>query len=213
MSSSTASGSQSSGKPSSDQIRAAARAVGYYLGNRTYAVVGGAACSLLGARRGTEDVDVVVPQGATKDARTTLKNEVAYFEVQSRTLHTYYKSDPKVEVEIIAPPSLFRENFDASTPVVIVEGTKVLKPALILNAKCNSILGRAIEEKKQSDAEDIQFCLWWCYTNNSFPTSAEVPRANAQFVQWFISVHGGREHWINARYNFETGQRISLLLI
>jgi hypothetical protein len=46
-----------------------------------------------------------------------------------------------VEVEIITPPPLFRERFDNDMPVFLVNGVKVLKPSLILNAKCNSILG------------------------------------------------------------------------
>ena len=128
MSSSVASGSRSFGKTSSEQVRAAAKAITKSLGDRNYAIVGGAACSLLGSQRATEDLDIVIPKGATKDARMGLKQEAAQFEVESGTLHTYFKSDPKVEVEILAPPSLFRENFDASTPIVEVEGIKVLKP-------------------------------------------------------------------------------------
>jgi hypothetical protein len=213
MSSSTTSGSQSTGKPSPDQILAAAQAIGYYLGDHPYAVVGGAACLLLGSRRVTKYVDIVVPQGTTKDARKILKDQPAHFDVEKGTLHTYYKSDPRVEVEILSPPFLFREGFDASTPVVAIGSTKVLKPTLILNAKCNSLLGRATEEKKRSDAEDIQFCLSWCSSNNCYPTAEEVPRADAEFVQWFISVYGGEEGWTNAGYNFETGQRILFLLI
>jgi hypothetical protein len=147
-----------------------------------------------------------VPKGATKETRVKLKNQPAYFDVEKRTLHTYYKSNPKVEVEILAPPSLFKEDFSSATPVVLVDGIKVLKPALILNAKCQSILGRASEDKKLTDATDIQFCLWWCAQNNAFPTAAEVPRASKQFVEWFISAHGGEEFWINAKYNFETGK-------
>jgi len=70
-----------------------------------------------------------------------LRNQPTYFDVENRTLRSYYKSDPRVEIEIITPPSLFRESFNNNTPVVLVNGVKVLKPSLILNAKCNSILG------------------------------------------------------------------------
>jgi hypothetical protein len=195
-----------SAKPSPGQIREAARAISHYLGDQVYAIVGGAACSLLGSSRETEDVDIVVPQGATRDARRKLKNEPTYFDVDNRTLHTYYKSDPRVEVEIITPPSLFREGFDNNTPVVLVDGVKVLKPSLILNAKCNSILGRASKEKKDTDAFDITFCLRWCANHNAFPTAAEVPRADKEFVEWFTSEYGGAEYWTNAGYNRETGK-------
>ncbi|KAN0106648.1 hypothetical protein V8E51_009524 [Hyaloscypha variabilis] len=193
-------------KPSPEQIREAAVAINYYLGDQVYAIVGGAACSLLGSTRETEDIDIVVPQGATRDARQRLRNEPTYFDVDNRTLHTYYRSDPRVEVEILTPPSLFRERFDNNTPVVLINGVKVLKPSLILNAKCNSILGRASEEKKTTDATDIKFCLWWCASNNAFPTATEVPRASREFVEWFIGVYGEAEYWTNAGYNWETGR-------
>jgi hypothetical protein len=192
-------------KPSPEQIREAAVAISYYLGDQVYAIVGGAACSLLGSTRETIDVDIVVPQGATRDARRRLRNEPTLFDVDNRTLHTYYRSDPRVEFEILTPPSLFRERFDDNTPVVLINGVKVLKPSLILNAKCNSILSRSSGEKRLADAADIKFCLRWCANNNAFPTAAEVPHADMEFVEWFIGAYGEAECWTNAGYNRETG--------
>ena len=174
--------------------------------SQVYAVVEGAACSLLGSSRVTTDVDIVVLQGATKETRQKLKSQAAHFDVENRTFHTYYKSVSLVEVEILTPPLLFKENFTSSTPVIVVEGVKILKPALILNAKCHSILGRATQDKKRTDVLDIQFCLMWCVQNNAFPTGAEVPRASKQFVEWFTSEYSGEDLWLKARYNFETGK-------
>lgn len=192
-------------KPSPEQIRAAAEVISYSLGDQSYAIVGGAACSLLGSARETEDVDIVVPQGKTRDARQTLRNQPGYFDVDNRTLHTYYKSDPRVEVEIITPPRLFRQSFNNNTSIILLNSIKILKPSLILNAKCNSILDRSSEQKKTTDATDIKFCLWWCANNNEFPTAAEVPRADREFVEWFIGFYGEAEYWTSARYNWETG--------
>ncbi len=207
MSSSTAgSQQQQQSKPTPEQVQEAAHAVGYSLGTQAYAIVGGAACTLLGSLRETEDVDVVVPQGATIETRQKLRSQPDYFDIDRRTLHTLYKSEPPVEIELLAPPSLFKEEFSASTPVVLVAGVKVLKPALILNAKCHSILGRATKEKKTTDSFDIKFFLEWCAKNNNLPTAAEVPRATKEFVEWFISEYEGRELWENAGYNFETGK-------
>jgi hypothetical protein len=184
--------------------RAAAKAVGYALGDHLYAVVGGAACALLGAQRVTDDVDIVVPQGTATETKAKLKSQETYFEFESRASRTYYKSNPRIQIEILSPPTLFRENFSVSTPVIFIHGVKVLKPALILNAKCNSILGRATEEKKENDAADIQFCLCWSAVNNVFPTAAEVPNADREFVEWFLSTYRDEQLWIYARYNFET---------
>jgi hypothetical protein len=64
-----------------------------------------------------------------------------------------------VEVEILTPPTLFRGSFDSSTSTVKAQNIKILDPRQLLNAKCLSILGRASENKKQTDASDIVFLL------------------------------------------------------
>lgn len=114
---------------------------------------------LLGSPRLTQDVDFVVPTGQTRAARQELRN-AGIFTIEPGTLHTYYQG---VEIEILAPPALFKEPYNAETPTVEVQQVRVLKPALILtsNAQCRSILGRANEDKKRTDAEDIMFLLRW----------------------------------------------------
>ncbi|RDL35686.1 uncharacterized protein BP5553_06298 [Venustampulla echinocandica] len=107
MSTSAGPSSYSSGKPTPDDVRAASSALGYCLGNQIYGIVGGGALVLLGSARETEDVDFVVPQGETKNTRSILRKETTYFEVQAKTNHTYYKSTPPVEIEILAPPRPF----------------------------------------------------------------------------------------------------------
>jgi hypothetical protein len=90
----------------------ATQALATALSNQSYAVVGGAALVLLGSTRVTSYVDLVVPQGMTSATRRALREHADYFEVDSRTLHTSYKSDPATTIEILTPPSLFRETFD-----------------------------------------------------------------------------------------------------
>jgi len=192
-------------KPSPQQIREAAEAIKYSLRGQVYALIGGAACSMLGSSRETEDVDIVVPQDATKYTRSLLRNQPMYFKVESNTAYTYYKSDPRVEIEILAPPGMFKERFDNNTAVVEVNGVRILKPSLILNAKCKSILGRAYKAKKNTDADDIIFILKWCASNNQFPTAAEVPNATKEFVEFFIHEYKEADSWTNARYNWKTG--------
>ncbi|KAF2462937.1 uncharacterized protein BDR25DRAFT_385324 [Lindgomyces ingoldianus] len=180
-----------------------------FLGNNKYAIVGGAAVKLLGSTRTTEDVDFVVPQGAVAAARTILAAAPAHFIVDPRTRHTHYRTSPPVEIEIVSPPALFRETFNADTPThTITIGSasiKILSPVLILNSKCRSILGRPTEAKKVSDAADIKFLLRWLATNNAFPTAQDVPNATKEFVEWFIATYTGAEYWTSARYNFQTG--------
>ncbi|KAH8894363.1 hypothetical protein GQ53DRAFT_859202 [Thozetella sp. PMI_491] len=192
--------------PSPEQIVTAATNVASTMsGGQFYAVEGGAACVLLGSTRQTADLHFVVPKGETKAARSLLRSNPDVFHVEKRTNHTEYKSNPPVEIEILAPPALFKEEFSTSTPTIIVNNVRVLKPTLILNAKCGSILGRASEEKKRTDATDIMFLLRWCARNGMAPTQSEVPNATQQFVNYFIATFGRADLWAEAGYNAETG--------
>lgn len=183
----------------------AAIAVGIAMETDTYAIVGGAACVLLGCDRTTSDVDIVVPKGATPDARARFRASDKFI-VEPGTAHTYYNAaTTPFEIEILAPPGLFKEDFDAATPVVELSGVKILKPALIFNAKCGSILNRASEDKKFTDFSDIVFLLEY-FAESTPPTAAEVPNVSKEFVEWFVATYGNEEKWIAASYNKITGQ-------
>ncbi|CCX05080.1 Similar to hypothetical protein ASPNIDRAFT_45694 [Aspergillus niger ATCC 1015]; acc. no. EHA21063 [Pyronema omphalodes CBS 100304] len=170
-------------------LNEAARAVGVAMAGMTYAVVGGAACNLLGSTRATEDVDFVVPRGATAEARSLLRKTPG-FTVEPRTNHTYYQSSTSpipVQIEILTPPMLFKEEFDSTTPVISVSGVNVLKPTFLLNAKCRSVLSRGTEEKKRTDTHDILFLLRYIATAKDMRvTIEEVPNISKAFVDWFV---------------------------
>ena len=173
--------------------RSAATAVASAMKDDCYALVGGAACTMLGSTRITLDVDFVVPQGHTKSARNRLRDNPA-FRVEPGTNHTTYNrsgSNP-VEIEILAPPGLFKGQFSISTPCVVVNNVRVLKPTLILDAKCESILGRANDIKKRTDAQDIRFLLIYI-AKNRIPVGSGVPNASSEFITWFVSIYGGKE--------------------
>jgi hypothetical protein len=192
--------------PGLEDIVAASHDLGIVLTGRVYALVGGAACVLLGSDRGTTDVDFVVTKGQTIATRATLRLADG-FTVEAGTLHTYYtKSRVPVEIEILTPPVLFREQFDEDTPTILVDGVRILKPALILNAKCQSILGRATEEKKESDKDDILFLLKYLANEDIRPERDEVPNATKEFFSWFTETFGGSETWVAAGYNIADGK-------
>ncbi|PYH65966.1 uncharacterized protein BO88DRAFT_371469 [Aspergillus vadensis CBS 113365] len=188
------------------EIRAAALAVANALSQYdTYALVGGSACVILGSTRATLDIDLVVPRGETSNARQLLRASPD-FEVDTRTNHTTYKARRPVQIEILTPPLLFKEPFDQKTEVISVEGTKVLKPALLLNAKCGSITGRSTEDKRKTDLFDIIFLLNFCAQNPEYlPRAGEVPRATKQLVAVLVKLYGGEDAWIRAGYNLQTG--------
>ena len=99
------------------------------LGSMTYSIVGGGACSILGGPRQTMDIDAVVCKNQAAEARRRLAAIPSHFSVDARTRHTNYLSNPRVEVEILAPPTLFKETFDENTPTIIVHGVRVLDAA------------------------------------------------------------------------------------
>ncbi|KAI0473421.1 hypothetical protein GGR56DRAFT_530815 [Xylariaceae sp. FL0804] len=192
--------------PSPDQTRSAVQAVAEALGSTAYAIVGGAACTMLGSHRSTWDVDFVVPKGQTRTARSLLKQTgTAVFNVDPRTQRTTFTPTPAIEIEILTPPLLFQQDFTAATPTVLVDGARVLKPALILNAKCRSVVQRTTPGKRESDAADILFLLRWCAANEQYPSNAEVPNAILDVVVAITEMFGGRENWENAGYDFQAG--------
>lgn len=183
-------------------VRKAAQAVAVTLGPDTkFAVVGGAACALLGSNRVTTDVDIVVPPGRTVNARRKLA-ESSEFHVDKRTRHTTH-IETGVDIEILTPPSLFRGSFDESSETFVVDGVPVLPPLDLLNAKMVSILGRADDAKKDSDASDIRFLLAYCVENKLHITTSTVPAATNDLIDllvynswvrrslWMAAGHGG----------------------
>ncbi|KGO44624.1 hypothetical protein PEX2_097770 [Penicillium expansum] len=188
-----------------EALRAALSALGNALGDEKYALVGGSACTALGSERATQDIDFVVLRGQTPAVRNLLRSSPD-FEVEARTYHTWYRAEKPVEIEILAPAALFRETFDETTEVITLGNLKVLKPALLLNAKCGSIPNRASDAKKRTDAQDIIFLLGYCAENSDhLPKASEVPNASKDLVKAFIRKYGGEESWIRAGYDLQMG--------
>jgi hypothetical protein len=155
-----------------EAVLVATQAVGKILGDRTYAIVGGAGCALLGSARTTTDIDIVVPRGHTLETRKLFRDQER-FVVEKGTLHTYFQSNPRVDIEILTPPMLFREDFDASTPTVTVGSAKVLKPALLLNAKCHQYWEEAKRRPKAMHTI-LTFCFVGVKRSAVFPQLRNV---------------------------------------
>ena len=192
-----------------DDMRAAIMALGSHLHSNTYAIVGDAACLLLGSHRATIGIDLVVPRGQTANTRSLLRAQPEGFSVDSRTLRIAYLGAPsRIEIEILTPPSLVEE-FDENTPVLEIDGARVLKPVRILNARCRSLLDRDADMKKLTDAHDIFFLLKWCgdHKGSEGSMAGEVPAATKDFVMGFIEDYGGEDEWAYAGYDLEKGLR------
>jgi len=161
-----------------------------------YAIVGGAACALLGSERQTLDVDFVVPQGSTIEARAALRKS-SKFQVQQGTNYTTYtpeadQAEP-IDIEILAPPTLFRVDYTAQSPVVQLQGgVRVLHPADILASKCASVLARSTEDKRNSDSEDIGFLLKYILEHEEHRDDAALLRlgkiATKEWIEYYLQL-------------------------
>lgn len=100
------------------KTRAACAAVAAALAGTRYAVVGGAACVLLGAGRRTEDVDVVVLKGGVQAARKLL-SQAPSINVDPRTRHTTF-TPASTDIELLSPPGMFRQAFTEETATLMV---------------------------------------------------------------------------------------------
>lgn len=115
-----------------------------------YAVVGGAACVLLGSDRQTSDVDIVVPKGAVVSVRDCLRNQHAVT-VDRRTGHTAVNppgTTTRVPVELLCPPAMFRYDYTQATPIIIVDvgnvAIRVLHSLILLHVKLEVVTRREL---------------------------------------------------------------------
>ncbi len=196
--------SRSTWKPSTrSAIHAAAVAIGETLGTRRYAVVGGAACMLLGSMRLTEDVDLVVPKGTVGEYRKLFKTaeaeERGFRTGTEQPRHTFHGPE-SVLVEFLSTAGMFKGRFDEDTATVVVDGVRILHPLSLLDAKCESVFSRG-EHKKHTDAEDIRFLLEHCAGNGLKITARDVPHASPEAVEYLMSEGWvPQEAWVKAGY-------------
>ncbi|KAI0330247.1 hypothetical protein GY45DRAFT_1323970 [Cubamyces sp. BRFM 1775] len=207
------------GEVTIQSIRTAAQAIAAAIGGRDrdannaeleldapqvpYAIVGGAACILLGSQRITEDVDFVVPTGRTAAARQLLRASPA-FRVDARTCHTWHRATG-LAIEIVT--MWFQSAFTERTPTVVVDGgVRVLHPVRILDAKCKSVLARSALYKKNTDAHDIVFLLQYCARNGVAIRAGDVEHAGAETIEYLIAQEmTPREAWNAAGYVDDAG--------
>lgn len=188
---------------SREAVQAAAGAIAHAVGTRPYAIVGGAACLLLGGTRQTEDVDMVVPRNTVVEYRTLLRSSDAarlgFKTGTQQPRHTYHGPE-NVLVELLSPPGMFKGHFDEKTPTVTVRGIRVLHPLILLDTKCGALISRA-ENKRFTDAQDIIFLLGLCVREGIPITAKAVPNASPDCVEYLISQGWvPREAWVNAGY-------------
>ena len=165
----------------------------------------------LGSTLVTDDVHIVVFKNTTSIARNLLATSDKIM-IEPRTRHTHRDSTPPVEIEILAPPGLFKGSFTESSTTlqILVDGSvvNILYPVALLNAKYRSTLGRASTEKKEADFEDIEFLLDYLARNGMYPASGDVPSAGNDVVMFLVKAYKKEDIWKRAGYDSNTGKMI-----
>lgn len=92
-------------------ITEACRATGQALNNEPYALIGGAACSLLGSRRGTCDIDIVVLDGRKRAVVSQLDN-LPEFGVEEGSMRTWYNASNgnHYNLDIMEPSTIHHDS-------------------------------------------------------------------------------------------------------
>jgi hypothetical protein len=173
--------------PPLTSILSAAQALALVFKNQPYAIIGSTSILLLGSTTVQDyNIDILIPRGQTSHFRSLLRKDSKNFTVAPRTLHTTYKSNPPVAIELLTPPFLWEEKYDQDTPVNWRDGVRVLDPIRILDGKCKSIWQWSDEGKRNVDADHILWLLEWTIREGRVVRREEVKNINVSFVMEFI---------------------------
>jgi len=179
-------------------ITEACRATGQALSNEPYALIGGAACSLLGSRRGTYDIDIVVLDGRKRAVVSQLDN-LPEFGVERGSMRTWYNASNGNHYNLdVMEPSTIHQQFTGSTETINVQGITVLKPVNILNFKCFSYVDRSRPaQKKQNDGRDIRFLLDYMIQHGERVHNGQLRFADEDFLVDYISSYPDtKDKWV-----------------
>ena len=179
-------------------LKEACHDTGRALNDSTYAVIGGAACSMLGSSRGTHDIDIVVPDGTKPAAISALRSSRA-FGVEPGSQRIWYNaSDGRhYNLDIIESSSIYQQFNCTQTETITVNGVRILKPSLMLNFKCFSWTAEnRSQQKKNNDAKDISFLDTYIAKRGERINGGEVRFADGDFfMNYLVSYPETRKAW------------------
>jgi hypothetical protein len=163
-------------KMSPEVVREACEAVNA-LGSARSAIIGGCAVDLLGARRGTKDVDILVPDRTKRSVRAAMEQSDQFWVGKAPDRRQMFKASNhrSYNVDIIQPADLGLDSRYAESGAFSIGGARILKPALLLNLKVYSWNNPdRNEDSKLRDLRDIGFLLDYMYRNEIQTSPDEV---------------------------------------
>ena len=143
---------------------------------------------MLGSRRGTSDVDIVVPDGRKQEARGKLAQSGA-FGTGSDSSRTWYNATDgqHYNVDILEPGSIY-QRFGGTEDTLRANGFPILRPMRMLDFKCFSWASEDRRmEKRNHDARDIMFLLDHLARNGERVRSGELQFAGNDFLYDFVA--------------------------
>lgn len=170
-------------------IREAIRHTASALRDTTYALIGGVACHLLGSRRGNiKDIDIIIPNGERAGTAAILARSSKFGVDDANGTWFNASNNRSYTVDLMEPREMY-QSFDRNTATIVVDGIRVLKPALILNYKCFAWTSDDRRpDKKRNDAADIRFLASYMVRNGSSTTTEEVNWATGDFFVEFLAM-------------------------
>lgn len=132
------------------------RVIDYRLRDLKYAIIGGAACFLLGSSRLTHDLDIIVLNGTKKAAMARLASDTEVFGTAQGGI--WVKTDGKRYNLDIMEPQQIGQVFNGNE-IVKVQGVNVLHPSVLLQYKQYSYAYRDANRQasKRNDEVDLRF--------------------------------------------------------
>ncbi|EEQ30400.1 hypothetical protein McanMca71_002293 [Microsporum canis] len=139
-----------------NDVPAFARSIDFHLRGLGYAFIGGVACSLLGSQRTTHDLDIIVPQGARRQALSILARDSTNFGVAEGGSWVNMNRR-RYNLDVIEPQQIGQQF--TGREVVISNGVRVLDPNLLLQYKRYSLSrrDRSRVSSIENDKSDIKF--------------------------------------------------------
>ena len=136
-----------------------ARVIDYQLGNLKYAIIGGAACFLLGSTRLTHDFDIIVLDGTKKSAMAKLSQNKELFGSAQGGIWVNTEDGGRYNLDVIEPRQIRQRFSGGSGEIIKIQGVNVLRPSLLLEYKQYSYAHRDAgrQASKNTDAMDLQF--------------------------------------------------------